>query len=144
MSQCCNNTWHWQGFSKHAAGNYLVYPDGERPWPFADQIRGSGNSYLNNTVVSLTGQFYGGCGAYSTTDRDAHCVMDNNTFYSPKKLFNNGGCGTGTSKSFGQWQKSGIGQDQHSSMRDLNQLDDQAVLRAGRKLLSMLDAGEDS
>jgi hypothetical protein len=68
--------------------------------------------------------------------------MDNNTFYSPKKLFNNGGCGTGTSKSFGQWQKSGIGQDQHSSLRD--QLDDQAVLRAGRELLGMLDAGEDS
>ena len=46
--------------------------------PFADQCKGTNNSFTDNTVVSGTGQFYGSCASYSTDDPDDHVNIDSN------------------------------------------------------------------
>merc|ERR1712096_64213 len=45
-----------EGISKHASGNFMAYangPDG-REVPFADQVKGTGNTYDNNTVSACS------------------------------------------------------------------------------------------
>ncbi len=80
-----------EGLSKHASGNWILYANGpdKREVPFADQCRGTENSYKNNTVLSglSVGQFYGACAQYSTSDQGDHVDIDFNRFYSPKATF---------------------------------------------------------
>ena len=55
-----------EGLSKHAVGNLIVYANGpdSRQVPFADQVKGTNNSFLSNTVLTGTGQFYGACAGF--------------------------------------------------------------------------------
>jgi hypothetical protein len=52
-----------EGLSKHASDNLIVYANGDdtRQVPFADQVMGTNNSFLRNTVLTGTGEFYGSC-----------------------------------------------------------------------------------
>jgi hypothetical protein len=69
-----------EGLSKHASGNILAYPNGpdNRQVPFADQCKGTNNSFVGNTVVTGTGQFYGSCASYNTNDTTDHVDIDYN------------------------------------------------------------------
>ena len=128
-----------EGLSKHASDNYMVYPNGpdSREVPFADQCRGTNNSFTNNVVVSQTGQFYGSCAGYDTSDARDHVKIDWNSYYSPRKLFNDGGCGARQNLSWTDWQQSGLMQDVHSTLQDSAGLTWESMLEQGyAKLLA--------
>lgn len=125
-----------EGLQKHASSNYLAFPNGPdaREVPFADQCKGYGNSYTNNTVVSGTGQFYGACSAYDTNDQGDHVNIGFNRYFSPGANFSDGGCGAVNSLSWSEWQKSGLKQDLHSSLSDMADIIFAEMLVAGRVL----------
>ena len=110
-----------------------------REVPFADQVRGTNNSFLNNTVISGIGQFFGACAGYDTSlPYPVHVEMDGNTYYSPGAQFSDGKCsGKKLITNFTEWQNSGIGQDSNSKILDLSTLSYDEMIAAGRKLLSL-------
>jgi hypothetical protein len=128
-----------EGISKHASYNYLVYANGPdtREVPFADQCRGTRNSFTNNTVISGTSTFYGSCAKYDFNDQSSHVLMDHNTFYAPNATFNNGKCGGSQINDFSKWQKAGLGQDQNSELKDILAVPSAAMIAAGRSLMGM-------
>jgi hypothetical protein len=62
--------------------------------------------------------------------------MDYNTFYSPGKAFSNGECG-GKELTWAEWQTYALGQDQHSTLHDIAEINTKQVLQAARGLLGM-------
>jgi hypothetical protein len=120
----------------------MVYANGDdvREVPFAAQCKGTSDTFLKNTVVSGVGQFYGACAQYSASDPDDHVTIDFNTFYSPNSNFTDGGCAGGKHgdiTDFKKWQEAGLGQDQHSTLSDINQTDSSEILGAGSRLLGL-------
>ena len=130
-----------EGLSKHASGNFMAYGNGpdSREVPFADQCKGTNNSFLGNTIVSGTSQFYGSCAQYRTSlPAPVHVDINRNTMYSPGAEFNDGGCnGNIPITDFAKWQKSGLGQDGDSKVLDLSGLSSTEMLATGRELLGM-------
>ena len=126
-----------EGLSKHASGNYLVYPNGpdSREVPFADQCKGTNNSFTGNTVISHSGQFYGSCAAYDTDGKVFHVEIDFNTYYSPALVFDDGGCGASANLSWTEWQQSGLKQDTNSKLLDAGGLSWATMLQQGRAKL---------
>ena len=126
-----------EGLSKHAGDNYMCSPNGPdaREVPFADQCKGSNNSYTGNTVVSHAGQFYGACAAYQTADPTDHVTIDFNSYYSANASFDDGGCGATEGLSWSEWQHSGLQQDTHSTLLDSTGLSYTAMLAAGKAKL---------
>lgn len=109
-------------------------PD-SREVPFADQVRGTNNTFINNTVFSGTDQFYGSCAGYDTSNPAIHVAIDFNSFFSPDGVFSNGGCG-GKEMNFKEWQQSGLGQDQHSTLaRFKDGPSYEEMIAAGRRLV---------
>ena len=90
-----------EGLSKHATNNYLVFANGpdSREVPFADQCKGTNNTFLNNTIITGTGLFYGACAQYSVGDEAIHANIDSNSLFSPNAEFN-ADCGITTSRYF--------------------------------------------
>mmetsp|Transcript_41685 Transcript_41685/g.98038 ORF Transcript_41685/g.98038 Transcript_41685/m.98038 type:complete len:129 (-) Transcript_41685:292-678(-) len=95
--------------------NLILYPDAmpfedttNTPEAMAFQVNGfGGDSFVNNTVVSVNGQIYGDCfGVFS--GRDTPTTGDN-TFYIQNGTFSSGGCGSKskTAETFAQWTKQG-------------------------------------
>ena len=127
------------GLSKHASGNFMAFPNGpdKRETPFAAQCQGNNNSYVANTVVSGTGQFYGACAKYNDDAASDHVTIDYNSFYSPGANFSDGGCAAGGSSGLGwkEWQSHGLGQDQHSTLADASTITYEEMLNAGRMRL---------
>ena len=123
------------GLSKHASGNFMAYPNGPdaRQVPFADQCRGTNNSFTANTVVSHSGQFYGACAHYKTDDPSDHASIDGNAYYSAASAFDAGSCGVAEGTSWADWQRSGLGQDTHSTLRDSKDITYSAMLDEGMK-----------
>eukprot|EP01046_Picozoa_sp_COSAG06_P029568 COSAG06_NODE_2749_length_6349_cov_6.086400_2_plen_217_part_00 len=126
-----------EGLSKHASGNFMCYPNGPdgREVPFADQCKGTNNSYTNNTVISHLGLFYGACASYQTGDSTDHVTIDFNSYYSANASFDDGGCGAVEGLSWSDWQHSGLQQDTHSTLRDSAGLSYAAMLVAGKAKL---------
>lgn len=64
-----------EGLSKHASNNLIAYGNGpdSRQVPFADQVKGTNNTFLRNTVLTGTGQFYGACAGYVHTQCTVPC-----------------------------------------------------------------------
>lgn len=110
-------------------------PD-NREVPFADQCMGTNNTFVNNTVFSGTGQFFGVCAQYNPGDASDHVNIDYNTYYSPRALFNDGGCAASGDIDFKQWQNAGLKQDVHTTLQDLKDAPSYAdVLSAGRQMV---------
>jgi len=126
------------GLSKHASGNFMAFPNGPdtREVPFAAQCQGNNNSYVDNTVVSGTGQFYGSCAKYKDSDPTDHVTIDFNSYFSPGANFSDGGCGASKGAlGWKAWQSNGLGQDQHSTLADSNSLTFDTMIAAGRVLV---------
>jgi hypothetical protein len=110
-------------------------------WPLRNGViadvahTGNNNSYTGNTVVSHAGQFYGACAQYQTGDPADHVTIDYNSYYSANASFDDGGCGAAQGLSWSDWQRSGLRQDTHSTLRDSAGLSWAAMLTAGRAML---------
>eukprot|EP00039_Didymoeca_costata_P032779 m.39344 g.39344 ORF g.39344 m.39344 type:complete len:907 (+) comp9540_c0_seq1:194-2914(+) len=126
-----------EGYSKHASHNLVAYGNGQdnRMVPFADQCRGTGNSFTNNTAISATGQFYGACAQYNPTLPTDHANIDYNTFYTDM-AFSDGGCGGAKHPlDWAAWQK--LGQDVHSSLNPASKLPTDQIVKDAMTLLGM-------